>query len=59
VALTILAQPEQWYVLEASTDTTTWAPLGTNLSQTALLNFLDRTSPGADLRFYRVRQLGR
>jgi uncharacterized delta-60 repeat protein len=59
VEVLVLAQPEQSYVLEVSNDTLNWGPLATNLSQTSLLNFIDRTSPDVERRFYRVRQLAR
>jgi uncharacterized delta-60 repeat protein len=59
VELQILAQPEQLHVIEASSDTVAWSPLATNVSPNALLNFIDRTSPGAERRFYRVRQMAR
>ena len=59
VELTIIAQPDQYYVIEASADTVHWAPLATNLSQTALLNFIDKNSAVAEQRFYRVRHLAR
>ena len=57
VELQILARPDLTYVIEVSTDTVTWGPLATNRSQTSLLNFIDRSSAGAERRFYRVRQL--
>jgi len=59
VKLTIITQPDQYYVIEASTDTVHWAPLATNLSQTALLNFIDKNSATAEQRYYRVHHLAR
>jgi hypothetical protein len=44
------------YVLQASTNLTTWMPLTTNLAATNWFNFIDPKATNFPYRFYRVLQ---
>ena len=44
------------YVLQASTNLTTWTPLSTNTAATNWFNFLDPNATNFPYRFYRVLQ---
>jgi uncharacterized repeat protein (TIGR01451 family) len=55
--LTVTGQPNTVYVVQASTDLTSWVPLSTNSSATGTFTFTDTTTPAPQQRFYRtVRQ---
>ena len=55
--LTVTGQPNTLYVVQASTDLTSWVPLSTNSSATGTFTFTDTTAPAPQQRFYRtVRQ---
>ena len=44
------------YVLQASTNLTTWTPLSTNTAGTNFFNFVDPTATNFPYRYYRVLQ---
>ena len=44
------------YVLQASTNFTTWTPLSTNTAATNVFNFFDPDATNFPYRFYRVLQ---
>jgi uncharacterized repeat protein (TIGR01451 family) len=52
--LTVTGQPNIVYVVQASTDLTTWVPLSTNSSATGTFTFTDTTAPAPQQRFYRT-----
>jgi uncharacterized repeat protein (TIGR01451 family) len=55
--LTVTGQSNTVYVVQASTNLTSWVPLSTNSSATGTFTFTDTTTPAPQQRFYRtVRQ---
>jgi hypothetical protein len=53
----VTGQPNTVYVVQASTDLTSWVSLSTNSSATGTFTFTDTTTPAPQQRFYRtVRQ---
>jgi len=55
--LTVTAAPNYVYVVQGSTNLTSWDSLGTFTNTTGTFTFIDATTPAPDSRFYRtVRQ---
>ena len=52
--LTVTGQPNTMYVVQASTNLTSWVPLSTNTSTTGTFTFIDTTTPAPEQRFYRT-----
>ena len=52
--LTVTAQPGFEYVVQGSTDLTSWVSLSTNTNTTGTFTFIDTTTPAPQLRFYRT-----
>jgi len=52
--LTVTGQPNVAYVIQASTNLTSWVPLSTNTSTTGTFTFIDTTTPAPQVRFYRT-----
>jgi hypothetical protein len=52
--LTVTGQPNTVYVVQASTNLTSWVPLSTNSSATGTFTFTDTTTPAPQQRFYRT-----
>ncbi len=52
--LTVTAQPGFEYVVQGSTDLTSWVSLSTNTNTTGTFTFTDTTTPAPQLRFYRT-----
>jgi len=52
--LTVTGQPNTVYVIQASTDLTSWVPLSTNSSPSGTFTFTDTTAPAPQQRFYRT-----
>lgn len=55
--IAVAVSPGKPYVLESSSDLSTWSPIMTNLATSARLDLDDRISPNRALRFYRVKRL--
>jgi choice-of-anchor C domain-containing protein len=56
VQLRLLGEADVTYVIEASSNLTDWAPIGTVESPDGVLNFSDPAIAGSGQRFYRLRQ---
>jgi hypothetical protein len=54
--LGIFGVPGSNYVLQASTNFTTWVPIGTNMALTNQIYFVDPNASNYPSRFYRVQQ---
>jgi uncharacterized repeat protein (TIGR01451 family) len=55
--LTVIAAPDAVYVVQGSTNLTSWVSLSTNASTTGTFTYIDTTTPAPQSRFYRtVRQ---
>lgn len=54
--LSLLGTNQIHYVIEASTNLTTWTPIWTNLSSSNRLEFIDVHSTNFPLRFYRAHE---
>jgi uncharacterized repeat protein (TIGR01451 family) len=52
--LTVTGQPNTPYVVQASTNLTSWVSLSTNTSATGTFTFIDTATPAPQLRFYRT-----
>jgi uncharacterized repeat protein (TIGR01451 family) len=52
--LTVTGQSNTVYVVQASTNLTSWVPLSTNSSATGTFTFTDTTTPAPQQRFYRT-----
>lgn len=52
--LTVTGQPNVVYVVQASTNLTSWVSLSTNTSPTGTFTFIDTTTPAPQQRFYRT-----
>ena len=52
--LTVTGQPNTEYVVQASTNLTSWVSLSTNTSTTGTFTFTDTTTPAPQQRFYRT-----
>jgi hypothetical protein len=52
--LTVTGQPNAVYVVQASTNLTSWVSLSTNTSATGTFTFIDPTTPAPQQRFYRT-----
>ena len=52
--LTVTAQPNFTYVVQGSTNLTSWVSLGTNTNPTGTFNYIDKTTPAPQQRFYRT-----
>jgi hypothetical protein len=52
--LVVTGQPSVAYVIQASTNLTSWVSLSTNTSATGTFTFIDTTTPAHQLRFYRT-----
>ena len=55
--LIVVNQPGQTYVVEASTNLTTWTPVATNTPTGTSFLFKDTNAGTASTRLYRVRQV--
>jgi hypothetical protein len=54
--LDFMGAPGSNYVLQATTNFTTWVPISTNLEQTNQIYFVDPGVSNFPARFYRVLQ---
>jgi uncharacterized repeat protein (TIGR01451 family) len=52
--LTVTGQPNAVYVIQASTNLTSWVSLSTTSSTTGTFTFIDTTTPAPQQRFYRT-----
>ncbi len=52
--LTVMAQPNFTYVVQGSTNLTSWVSLSTNTNPTGTFNYVDKTTPAPQVRFYRT-----
>jgi subtilisin-like proprotein convertase family protein len=52
--LTVTAQPGFEYIVQGSTNLTSWVALSTNVNPTGTFTFIDTTAPAPQLRFYRT-----
>jgi hypothetical protein len=53
--LTVVAEPNLRYIIQASTNLSTWIPLSTNTASAAgTIKYIDATSPAPKQRYYRV-----
>ena len=52
--LTVTAPPDYVYVVQGSTNLTSWVSLSTNTNPTGTFTFIDTTSPAPQSRFYRT-----
>ncbi len=55
VQLSFVGAPGSNYVLEATTDFSTWTPISTNTALTNQLNLLDPQATNFPYRYYRVQ----
>jgi uncharacterized repeat protein (TIGR01451 family) len=55
--LTVFASPDYVYVVQASTNLTSWVSLSTNTNPTGTFTFTDTTTPAPQQRFYRTLRL--